>query len=440
MNNTGKITPQATDVEASLLGALLSFGRVYDEISDIVNAEMFYDPRHKAIYEAITAVRLAGSPVDLVTVYQELKKAGAKGITPSDIAALTSTIGSGESVETWARIIAQKHIGRRLIAESAEIIQKAYDERLDVFETLQNAEQRILSIANTNISRPIRTTAKIANEALTDVMARADNTGGNTLHTGIYNLDHYTGGLEPCDLIVLAARPGMGKTAFVLSIVQNLSVSGDRAIGFFSLEMSAGQLIKRLMCQETGVDSDSLKRGHLTDAEKIKLQWAASKIAQSQLYIDDTPGLSIMDFRSKARRMKVENNVRLIVVDYLQLMTAPGNSTRNRDQEVGEITRMLKGVAKELDIPIIALAQMNRQIEARGNKLPTLSDLRESGNIEQDADMVLFLNRPEYFGLKEDDGHNALPDGYTQLIFAKYRNGSIGTVALTFKKQIMRYE
>lgn len=437
----GKLPPQAIDVEEAVLGALMLERDAYIAVGDLLQPESFYKEEHQKIYGVIRDLSMKEKPVDLLMVTQELRNQELLDEVggPVYIAQLTSRVASAAHIEFHARIIAQKFIQRELIRVSSEIQGKAYDDTMDVDELINMAESEVFKVAEGNIKKetvPIKPVLKEAIDKMQEAAQRPDGLSG--VPSGFTRLDRMTSGWQPTDLVIIAARPAMGKTAFVLSMARNMAVEHNKAVAVFSLEMSALQLVNRLIAAESELGAEKIKKGNLADWEWEVLNKKIKNLDDAPLYIDDTPALSIFEFRSKCRRLKMQHDLAVVVVDYLQLMTAGVDTRGSREQEVSMISRSLKAIAKELDVPIIALSQLNRSVESREGKRPQLSDLRESGAIEQDADMVLFIHRPEYYGITEDEGGNSLV-GVGELIVAKHRNGAVGDVALRFKKEMAKF-
>ncbi len=435
----GKLPPQAIDLEEAVLGAMMIDKKGVDETIDILTAEAFYKEAHQYIFEAIKKLFDDNETVDLLTVSNQLRKDAKLDQVGGDyyLIELTQKVSSSAHVEFHARIILQKHIQRSLIRISAEIIEDSYDETTDVFELLDKAESRLYDVTQGNLKRNSETAQDLVAQAKKRIEEIGKREGLSGLATGFHKLDGLTSGWQPSDLIIIAARPGMGKTAFVLSMARNIAIDGGQGVAVFSLEMSAVQLITRLISAETGLGSEKLRTGRLEQHEWEQLNVKVKDLEKAPLYIDDTASLSIFDLRAKARRLKSQHDIKLIIVDYLQLMTA-GNSNNkgggNREQEISTISRNLKALAKELDIPVIALSQLSRAVETRGpSKRPLLSDLRESGAIEQDADIVSFIYRPEYYKIEEWDDEEASPTaGQAEFIVAKHRNGGLENIRLKF--------
>jgi replicative DNA helicase len=439
----GKIPPQAIDLEEATLGALMLEKDALTKVIDILHPQSFYKDSHRIIFSAIRKLFDRSEPIDILTVSNELKKSGELEIIggPFYITQLTNRVASAANIEFHARIILQKHIQRELIRISSETIKDAFEDSSDVFQLLDKAEKNLFEISKGNISRNYQDMGTMVSEAYRQIeAARMHGTGITGVQSGFTPLDRITSGWQKSDLIVLAARPGMGKTAFVLSLARNAAITFNRPVAFFSLEMSSVQLVQRMISSETGIPSDKLRKGTLDKSEWDKLVSQTGKLSQAPIFIDDTPSLSIFDLRSKCRRLKTTYNIELIVIDYLQLMRSDVDSKNgNREQEISNISRSLKAIAKELNVPIIALSQLSRQVETRGGtKRPQLSDLRESGAIEQDADMVLFIYRPEYYGMEFDEENNSTK-GIAEIIIAKHRNGALDNVKLKFINQLAMF-
>jgi replicative DNA helicase len=437
----GKLPPQAIEVEEAVLGALMLERDAYVTVADIIDTQSFYKDEHQKIFDAIKSLSMNEKPVDLLMVTQELKNVHQLDAVggPAFIAQLTRRVASAAHIEFHARIIAQKHIQRELIRVSSEIQGKAYDDNMDVDDLIDFSESALFKVAESNIKKetvPIKPVLKNALDLIEEARNREDGLHG--VPSGFTGLDRITLGWQNTDLIIIAARPSMGKTAFVLSMARNMAVDHARPVAIFSLEMSSLQLVNRLIASETELGSHKIKSGKLEDWEWALLHSKIGRLSNSPLFIDDTPALSIFEFRAKCRRLKMQHQVQAVVVDYLQLMTAGTDNRGSREQEVSAISRSLKAIAKELNIPIIALSQLNRSVESREGKRPQLSDLRESGAIEQDADIVLFIHRPEYYGITEDDSGNSLR-GVAEIIIAKHRNGATGDVHLSFRKELAKF-
>lgn len=440
----GKIPPQAIDLEQALLGAMMLEKDAVNSAIDILNANSFYDPKHYYIYKAIFELFGSSNPIDLLTVVNKLKKDGelelAGGV--SYISQLTNRIASAAHIEFYARVISQKFIQREIIRMCSEVLKDAFEETTDVFELLNKAESDLFKIAENNMKKNVDSMQNVIKEAIEEIEKASKNTDGiSGVPTGFRDLDKLTSGWQKSDMIVIAARPAMGKTAFVLSMARNTAVDYGMGVAIFSLEMSAVQLVKRLISSESRISADKLRKGDLRDDEFIQLHARISKLSTAPIFIDDTPGISVFDLRAKCRRLKMMHNVELIIIDYLQLMTVGGTKgVGNREQEISTISRSIKEIAKELNVPVVALSQLSRSVESRGgDKRPMLSDLRESGAIEQDADIVSFIYRPEYYGLNESETGES-NHGVGEIIVAKHRNGALDNVRLKFINQYARFD
>jgi len=445
MNEAGKLPPQAIDVEQVVLGAMMLEKDAVNDTIDILSQHSFYDPKHQYIFKAILELFATTKPIDLVTVTSKLQKNGELEAAggAAYISSLTNRVASSAHIQYHARIISEKYIKRELIRVSSEIIRDSYSETKDVFDLLNSAESNLFQIAENNMSKQAASLQNVVREAIEEIEKAAQNSDGiSGVPTGFHDLDKITAGWQKSDMIVLAARPGMGKTAFVLSMARNIAVDHNMGVALFSLEMSCVQLVKRLMASEARLPGDKLRKGSLRDDEFQQLHSRIKKLSTAPIYIDDTPGLSIFDFRAKCRRLKSQYNIDVIIIDYLQLMSAKdGKNYGNREQEISTISRSIKEIAKELNVPIIALAQLSRSVEQRGgDKRPILSDLRESGAIEQDADIVSFIYRPEYYGLLEDHDSEESNYGIAEIIISKHRNGAQGRVRLRFISEYARFD
>lgn len=440
----GKLPPQAPDLEEAVLGALMLEKNALSEVIDILKPESFYVDAHQKIFQAIFQLFTDNKPIDLLTVVTELRKMGALEVVGGAyyITQLTDRVVSAANIEYHARIISQKYIQRELIKVSTEIINHSYDETTDIFDLLDHAEKSLFDIAQNNLRRDTRKVDDIMREAVMTLELLKDKSDSLTgVPSGFTELDRMTSGWQPSDLVIIAARPAMGKTAFVLTCARNAAVLHNKAVAVFSLEMSSVQLVNRLIAGEAEIEQEKIRKGNLADHEWQQLHTRIGKLTAAPILIDDTPALNIFEFRAKCRRLKAQYNIEMVIVDYLQLMHGKSDGKGgNREQEIGSISRSLKSVAKELNIPVIALSQLSRAVESRpGNsKRPMLSDLRESGSIEQDADMVLFLYRPEYYGITEDE-NNMSTAGIGEVIIAKHRNGETGTVPLRFVGKYVKF-
>ncbi len=434
----GKIPPQDIRLEEAVLGGMLIDKKGVDEVIDILKAEAFYRPAHQLIYEAISELFKNTQPIDILTVADQLRKQGKLEAVGGEfyLIQLTQKVSSAAHIEFHARVVLQKHIQRSLIKISNEIIEEAYDETTDVFDLLDSAETKLYNVTDSNLKRSSESARDLvikARKKIEEIFNRGEEFSG--VASGFTEIDKVTAGWQPTDLIIVAARPAMGKTAFTLSMARNISIEGKMPVAFFSLEMSSVQLITRLIASETGLSSDKLRKGNLEDHEWQQLNFKVRELENAPLYIDDTPSLSIFDLRAKARRLVSQYGIKIIIIDYLQLMTAGGGKgTGNREQEISTISRNLKALAKELNVPIIALSQLSRNVENRpGHKRPQLADLRESGAIEQDADIVTFLYRPEYYKQDTwDDPENSPTTNQAEFIIAKHRNGGLDNIRLKF--------
>lgn len=438
----GKKPPQALEIEEAVLGALMLEKNAIVDVQSILRPETFYKETHQKIYQAILNLSTKHEPIDILTVKTELEKTGNLEFVGGAyyLSQLSLKVGSAAHIEYHAKIIAQKYIQRRLISISSDIQRDAFDEKSEVSELLDTAQQKIFEVAEGNLVKEALSVNTIVEMAISEMETSSKRTDGfSGVPSGFTSLDRVTLGWQPSDLVIVAARPSMGKTAFVLSMTRAMAVEFNQGVAFFSLEMSSVQLVKRLMVSETGLSSDKIRTGRLEPYEWTQLEIKLQALSAAPIFIDDTPALSIYEFRSKCRRLVASHNVKIIIIDYLQLMTGPPELRSMREQEVSAISRSLKAIAKELNVPIIALSQLNRSVETRaGNKRPQLSDLRESGAIEQDADIVSFIHRPEYYGMLEDEQGNSLA-GVAEIILAKHRNGAVCDVRLRFRNEEARF-
>uniref|UniRef100_UPI004047C20F replicative DNA helicase n=1 Tax=Polaribacter sp. TaxID=1920175 RepID=UPI004047C20F len=441
----GKLPPQALDFEVAVLGAMMIDKKGIDDVIDILHPDAFYDKRHQEIYAAIYTLFQNSEPTDLLTVSAQLRKDGKLDVVGGDfyLINLTQKVASSAHIEYHARIILQKFIQRKLISISSDIIESAYDETMDIFDLLDEAEAKLFEVTQGNLKKGSEDAGDLVKQALKKIQDISNQEGMSGLATGFTKLDALTSGWQPSDLIIIAARPGMGKTAFVISMAKNMAIDFNHAVALFSLEMSSVQLITRMISSETGLTSEKLRKGNLEAHEWEQLNVKVKKLSDAPIYIDDTPSLSIFDLRAKARRLVSQHGVKIIIIDYLQLMTAGGSGKGggNREQEISTISRNLKALAKELSVPVIALSQLSRAVETRGgSKRPLLSDLRESGAIEQDADIVSFIFRPEYYGVTEwDDDEHTSCEGQGEFIVAKHRNGGLENIRLKFTGHLAKF-
>ncbi|MDR3127645.1 MAG: replicative DNA helicase [Tannerellaceae bacterium] len=439
----GRIQPQAPDMEEAVLGALMLEKDAYSVVSDILKPACFYEKRHEMIYGAIVDLAIKMEPIDMLTVTQQLKRRGELDAIggPVYIAHLTGKVASSAHLEYHAQIISQKYLARELISFGATVQRNAFDETIDVDDLMQETEGKLFEISQQNLKKDVLHINPVIKMAM-DVLEKAYNRkeGLSGLPSGFRDLDKITSGWQNSDLVIIAARPAMGKTAFVLSMAKNMAVSYQIPVAIFTLEMSNVQIVNRMISDMCEIPGEKIKSGRLESYELVQLHHKINDLYNVPLYVDETPGLSIFELRTKARRLVREHHIQCIVIDYLQLMTS-GMAFGSREQEVSMISRSLKGLAKELDIPIVALSQLNRGVEARQGiegKRPQLSDLRESGAIEQDADMVCFIHRPEYYKIYEDDHGNSLR-GIAEILIAKHRNGPTGDIHLRFRSEFTKF-
>lgn len=441
----GKLPPQATDLEEAVLGALMLEKDALSSVIDILKPEVFYRDSHQKIFQAIRVLFEKTSPVDILTVTAQLRLQGELEMIGGAyyITELTNRVASAANIEYHSRIIIQKYLQRELIRISTDTINSAYEDTTDVLDLLDKAEKGLFDIAQNNLRRDSRKMDDILAESLKEIEALKDKKDGLTgVPSGFTELDRMTSGWQKSDLVIIAARPAMGKTAFVLSCARNAAVDFNKAVVVFSLEMSSVQLVNRLISGESQIEQEKIRKGRLEEWEWEQIHSKVGRLEQAPLIIDDTPSLNIFEFRAKCRRLKSQHDISLIIIDYLQLMHGKSDGKGgNREQEIGSISRALKSVAKELNVPVIALSQLSRAVESRpgGSKRPMLSDLRESGSIEQDADMVLFLYRPEYYGLEVDED-NLPTAGVGEVIIAKHRNGETGRVRLKFVGKFVKFQ
>ncbi len=444
LNDIGKLPPQAVDIEQIVLGAMMLEKNAVSKTIDILKPASFYDPKHQYIYAAIRELFASTNPIDLITVTTLLKKRGELEASggAAYLSQLTNRVASAAHIEFHARVISEKHIKRELIRMSSDIIRDSYDDTKDVFDVMGSAEGELFQIAENNMGKQVQNLQSVVLEAIEEIEKASQNTDGiSGVPTGFFDLDKLTSGWQRSDMIVIAARPAMGKTAFVLSMARNTAVDYGKAVALFSLEMSSVQLVKRLISSEARIHAEKLRKGNLREDEFQQLHTRITKLATAPIFIDDTAGLSVFDLRAKCRRLKMQHNIELVIIDYLQLMSAKdGKGGGNREQEISTISRSIKEIAKELNIPIVALSQLSRSVEQRGgDKRPILSDLRESGAIEQDADIVGFIYRPDYYGFLEDEDGNP-NNGIGEIIIAKHRNGATDRVRLRFVQEYARFE
>lgn len=442
----GKVPPQAKELEEAILGAIMLEKNAFSAASEIIRSECFYVDAHQKIYKCFQDLDNEGKPIDMLTVVEALKKNGTLEEVGGAyyVSKLTNMVTSTANIETHARIVLEKFIQREMIRICGEIIRDGYEESTDVFNLLDEAEQKMFNITNNYLKKnydEIGDALAKAIERIDTLRAQTDEISG--VPSGFSKLDRVTYGWQPSDLIILAARPAVGKTAFALNLIRNaaLNPSKPTPVAFFSLEMGAAQLVQRLLSAESEIPMEFISRGKLEEYQYQELLTkGVNKLQKAPIFIDDTAALNIFEFRAKARRLVSKHGVGMIIIDYLQLMSGSGERNSNREQEISTISRNLKVLAKELQIPIIALSQLSRAVETRKeSKMPQLSDLRESGAIEQDADMVMFIYRPEYYGVEANEQGESV-EGETHIRIAKHRNGSLETVHLRARLDIQRFE
>ena len=439
----GKLPPQALDLEESVLGALMLEKDALTNVIDILKPENFYKDANKEIYQSIIDLFNDSEPIDLLTVTSQLKKNGKLEYVGGSfyVTQLTTRVNSASNIEYHARIILEQSIKRQLIEVSGEVQKEAYEDTTDVFDLLDNTEQSLFDISESHIRKNYSQVKGLMKEAIDELQAKKTRKDGITgVPSGFIDLDNITSGWQPSDLVIIAGRPSMGKTAFVLSMMRNASIDHEMPIALFSLEMSSLQIVNRLISSEAELDSDKIKKGNLKDYEWQQLLHKTDQLNNAKIFIDDTPALSRLELRAKSRRLKSQHDIQCIIVDYLQLMSGEyGKSSGNREQEIASISRSLKAIAKELNVPVLALSQLSRAVETRGgDKRPVLSDLRESGSIEQDADMVLFIYRADRYDITEDEDGN-LTAGVAEVLLRKNRNGPTGKVKLKFIERFAKF-
>ncbi|MEO8398706.1 MAG: replicative DNA helicase [Ignavibacteriaceae bacterium] len=433
--------PSAPEIEAAILGAMLIEKEAVPKAIELLKTESFYLREHQLIFDAMIHLFDSGEPIDTVTVYEELKKRERTDQSGGAVylSKLSQNISSAANIEYHSKIILEKEILRGLITSSHEIARSAYEGTEDAFDLLDDAERRIFEITESHLKKSYQGMDRAVRDALEYIEAIHSNTTKKfSVPTGFYEMDEILGGFQKSDLIIVAARPSMGKTALALSLARNAAVDHKVPIGIFSLEMATMQLIIRLLCAEGRLNAHLVRTGKLPHEEGIKLSKNAHKLIDAPIFVDDTPAQTVLEIRAKARRLKAEHDIGMIIIDYLQLMQGPARA-ESREREISHISRSLKSLAKELNIPVLALAQLNRAVETRTDKRPQLSDLRESGSIEQDADVVIFLNRPEYYGIMKNENGDS-NEGIAEIIIGKQRNGPTGTLRLAFIKEYARFE
>ena len=432
-----KIPPQNIDAEKSLLGAVLIDEDTLADVSELVKPKDFYDKNHEMIYDGMLRLYEKHKPVDMLTLTDELKRKDHLSLVGGSayLSELTNYVPTAAHAEAYADLVSQKAVRRRLIKASGDISEMGYDEDSDVQELLSKAESELFNVSDQSLKQDLTSIESVLTDSFDRMEELHQNKGAiRGIRTGYRDLDNMTAGLQRSDLIILAARPAMGKTTLVTNLAYNVATIEQKAVLFFSLEMSKEQLVDRMLADAAGVDSWNIRTGNLSDDDFAKLSEAMGEMAEAPIYIDDTPGLSVLEMRTKARRIAHDQPLGLVVVDYLQLMQSNGNHNGNRVQEVSEISRGLKLIARELNVPLIALSQLSRTVETRTPPIPQLSDLRESGSIEQDADIVSFIYRPGYY---EPD--NPEVENITELIIAKHRNGPVGRIQLYFHPERLRF-
>lgn len=437
-SKTATIPPQNTDAEASLLGALLIDSDAIVKIADLVSSNDFYDPRHQRIYEAIDQLYEKHSPIDVLTLSDQLKNSGFLDFVggATYLTELTNYVPTASHVEQYAEIVAQKALRRRLIKASQDIITLGYDEARNLRELIEEAESSLFEVSQRHVKQDVTSLEAILGESF-DRLDELHKDKGKIrgIPTGYKDLDNVLAGLQKSDLFILAARPSMGKTALSLNLAHNIALQSKETVLLFSLEMSKEQLVDRMLAMESGVDAWALRTGNLTDTDFEKIGQAMGTLSEAPIYIDDTPSITVSELRTKARREAHKYKLGLIIVDYLQLMSGGGRyaSDGNRVQEISEISRGLKGIARELNVPLLAMSQLSRSVESRNPQIPQLADLRESGSIEQDADVVAFIYREDYYNPQSERKNIA------DIFIKKHRNGPTGAVELYFDKEKQRF-
>ncbi|RYU97238.1 replicative DNA helicase [Emticicia agri] len=436
-SESGKLPPQAIELEEAVLGALMIEKDALTTVVDILQPASFYKESHQRIYNAILILFGKSEPIDLLTVTSQLRSLGELEFVGGAqyLARLTSKVNSAANIEWHARIISQSAIKRDMIRVAGDILRDAFEDTTDVFNLLDRTEQTFFEISERNIRKSYADASSIMRATIEELEKKKNNKDGLTgVASGFTELDRITSGWQNTELTIIAARPAMGKTAFVVSAMRNAAVEWNTPVAIFSLEMSSTQLMLRMISAEAEIDSEKLRKGTLESHEWQQLHHRIDRLSKAPIYIDDTPALSVLELRAKCRRLKAQFDIGLVIIDYLQLMTAEvgGGKSGNREQEIATISRSLKNLAKEINVPVIALSQLSRAVETRGgDKRPQLSDLRESGSIEQDADMVMFLYRPEYYKITQDENGNPTT-GVGEVIIAKNRSGTVDTVRLRF--------
>jgi replicative DNA helicase len=437
-SDISKVPPQAIELEEAILGSFMIDKNAVSQYIDTVKEEYFYKDAHKCIFKAIQSLNKKGDAIDLLTITEELKSTDELDVVGGiyTLAQLSGKVSSTENLEYHIKIITQKYLRRALIQSSDTAVKQAYDESEDIFDTIRAASSSIDDMTGVLVRRDVSTSAEVVTATLQELQ-RKQKEGFSGLPSGFTQFDSLYGGFHNTDLVILAARPGMGKTSFALSIMYNMAVNNNIPVGIFSLEMSEEQLITRLLSYETQIPTESFRKLNLSDNDWAVLSSNAGRVADAPIYICDTPALSIFDIRAKARQLKEKHDIKFLIIDYLQLANSDGSSrkARSENDEVTKISQTLKAIAKELNIPVLALSQLNRDVEKRSDKKPMLADLRASGSIEQDADSVLFLYRPDYY----EDNDEISESGYTELLIRKNRHGACGKSEITFKHELTQF-
>jgi len=437
MKDHGKIPPQCIDIEEAVLGALMIDSQAIDQVIDVLSADMFYKEAHQKIYDAMLKLHQSGNPVDILTTTQNLKSSGSLESVGGAyrISQLTGRVATASNIEVHSRYIVEKYMQRSLISVCSKALDDAYNDGIDVFDLITTSETNLNNIIEARTKKDATRIDVLMRKFLTDLEEKAERRAQGLeigIPSGFFNIDALTGGFHPGDLTIIAARPGMGKTAFALSVMRNIAISFQKPVALFSLEVTANQNVSRLVAMESHIELHRLRDATLNPVEYSKLT-NLNDLINSNIYIDDTPAISMLELRAKSRRLRSKHKIELIIVDYLQLMRGETSKQSNREQEISSISRGLKALAKELEVPVVALSQLSRNVETRGGeKRPILSDLRESGAIEQDADNVIFLYRPEYYGIKSDDMGNDLT-GRVEYNISKHRHGQLATIFLHFQ-------
>lgn len=436
-----RVPPYSKDAEMAVLGAMLLDKNAISNAVETLEPDTFYNENHKLIFETILAMHERRVSVDVITLSEELKKREIFDKVGGEdfLVDIMSSTPTTANLEFHSRILLEKYFKRYLIRISGEILENGYQDSLDALDEIDRAEQEIFKIAAMRFRSSYQNIKTLAHDVLSQIqlLRESDIKGVSGVPSGYYELDKMTNGFQNSDLIIIAARPSMGKTALSLSIARNAAMTYKKPVAYFSVEMAANQLMFRLLSAETKINQQNIRTGNISDKEMPGIVHALGKLAEIPLIIDDSPGLSILELKSKCRRLKSEHNIAMVMIDYLQLIKVKAES---REREIALISRSLKEMAKELDIPVVAMAQLNRGVEGRTDKTPMLSDLRESGSIEQDADVVMFINRPEYYGIKTFPGETMSTEGIGEIIIGKQRNGATGTVRLAFLKDYARFE